>query len=717
MRRLRTFRLAILILIPALVVGALEIGLRLGGYGTDTGYLLQEEIGGEVRNHNNPRFFELFFPEHLLPVALPFAIEPQKPPEELRVLLLGGSAAMGIPEAAYGMGPILEELLRSRLAGVDVRVMNLASTAINSHVVRRIAHSIDTLEPDLIVVYLGNNEVVGPFGAGTVFTPLAPPLRLIRPSVALKSTRTGQLLSDLWGRIGSKPELPARWRGMEMFIQQRVPPDDPGLQQVYRNFEANLEDICGVGERLGVPVVLSTVAVNLRDCAPFGSEHDETLTRDERDRWDSFVARADSFQRRGDYAGALVEYDRALEIDPLAADVHYRRGRCLLELEDPRAGAALSEALERDTLRFRADARIDRIIREVAARGKDRGVRLADARARVAGAAPAGLPGAESLYEHADLNFDGNYLVASTLEDAVLEELPAPWFGREQSADRLSRAECARRLAFTPFNDWEIQRQVRSMLERPPFTAQSDRGQQIDRIEQRLRELSPALEPDSLRAQWGIYAKALQRRPERWILRYRAASFLKDALGDAEASEPMWRQLVSELPHFPAAKNSLAKALADQGQWGRARELLEESLALEPHQPEMVRNLAQAVLQSGMSDPAAHREALRLHEQAHLMDRSPLSLRQLNQFRNAEARWWMRAGRPGEAVVLLEQALADDPDYLDAHFNLSTLLLDRGERERAIEHLREVLRLDPEHEPARARMEQPGLGAQRNDRR
>ena len=46
------------------------------------------------------------------------------------------------------------------------------------------------------MIYMGNNEVVGPFGAGTVFGPQAPPLPLIRGSLALKSTRTGQLLDS-----------------------------------------------------------------------------------------------------------------------------------------------------------------------------------------------------------------------------------------------------------------------------------------------------------------------------------------------------------------------------------------------------------------------------------------------------------------------------------------------------------------------------------------
>ena len=44
-------------------------------------------------------------------------------------------------------------------------VVNTAVTAINSHVVREIASDLEEIESDLWIVYMGNNEVYGPFGA------------------------------------------------------------------------------------------------------------------------------------------------------------------------------------------------------------------------------------------------------------------------------------------------------------------------------------------------------------------------------------------------------------------------------------------------------------------------------------------------------------------------------------------------------------------------
>ena len=204
--RLWIFRGAAL-LSPLVLLLILELALRGVGYGHDTSFLHEVEVDGRPHLRDNPDFYTLFFPEHLLPRQLPFTVAAEKPEGEVRIALLGGSAAMGIPEPAYGMGPILEEQLQHRHPDVEIEVLDLANTAINSHVVRRIAASLEPLRPDAVVVYLGNNEVVGPFGAGTVFTPAAPSGSWIRASLVLRASRVGQLLQSVIGGAGGDAPL------------------------------------------------------------------------------------------------------------------------------------------------------------------------------------------------------------------------------------------------------------------------------------------------------------------------------------------------------------------------------------------------------------------------------------------------------------------------------------------------------------------------------
>src|SRR5207245_345043 len=200
--------------------------------------------------------------------------------------VLGESAALGYPNPSFSFPRLLEVLLRARYPDRDFEVVNTAMAAINSHVVLPIARQCLRRQPDLLVVHLGNNEVVGPFGAAGVLGPFAPNRTLIRANLAVKASRSGQLLDRLMQGLGSEKQAPQNWAGMQMFIHSQLRAEDDRLTRVYAHFRANLGDICRVGVAAGVPVVLCTIPVNLKDCAPFASLHAPALAGAQLDAWD-----------------------------------------------------------------------------------------------------------------------------------------------------------------------------------------------------------------------------------------------------------------------------------------------------------------------------------------------------------------------------------------------------------------------------------------------
>ena len=134
--------------------------------------------------------------------AGPILMDADKPPDTCRIFILGESAAQGDPEPAYGAGRYLEVLLRERFPGQRFEVVNVAVTAINSHVIVPIARECAQHQGDLWIVYMGNNEMVGPFGAATVFGAQAPPWWLVRTYLAEQQTRAGS--------VGHSPSSQAR---------------------------------------------------------------------------------------------------------------------------------------------------------------------------------------------------------------------------------------------------------------------------------------------------------------------------------------------------------------------------------------------------------------------------------------------------------------------------------------------------------------------------
>ena len=308
--------------------------------------------------HLSPR---PIFRQGMFRTPRPLRVPATKPPGTYRIFVLGESVAWGDPDPTYGFARYLEVMLRQRYPQTKFEVINTSITALNSHAFLPMVKDLAHYQPDLFIIYTGNTEVVGPFGPGTVLTPWDLSLPTIRARIFLNSTRLGQLVGKL---SPAEPEKSAEWRGMEMFLDRQVRADSPQMKPVYENFAANLRDIVAVARRSGAQVVISTVATNLKDCAPFASQHREGIREDELHSWEGLVRRGADLESAGSYAEALKLYLSAAEIDPQYAELQFRIARCLWALGDfARAKERFVRAQDLDTLRFRADSRLNEVIR------------------------------------------------------------------------------------------------------------------------------------------------------------------------------------------------------------------------------------------------------------------------------------------------------------------------------------------------------------------
>ena len=324
-----------------------------------------------VYYRTNPRYTELFFPASFGLKPLNFRLTKAKPAGTIRIFVLGESAAMGVPEPGFGLAPQLGAQLRAAYPDRKIDVYNLGVTAINSHVIRHIVRQAVRFQPDLLVIYMGNNEVIGPYGPGSAISETMLPLPLIRASIWLRSSRTGQLLERALHGLGRTGGGFKEWRGMEMFASKALRADDPRMEAVYGNFARNLTDILDAARAAGIPTVLSTVAVNIRDCAPFVSRHRPDLSSAQLNTWQDVADEAGLADDLGETARAQALWIRAVDLDPEYAEAHYRLAQVLDqqgELEPARR--EYLKALHWDALHFRCDARLNQIIRRLRPRGR-----------------------------------------------------------------------------------------------------------------------------------------------------------------------------------------------------------------------------------------------------------------------------------------------------------------------------------------------------------
>ncbi len=715
-RRLWLFRLASVVLAPVSLLAMLEVGLRLGGCGYPTSLYIGSGRAG-VRM-TNPRFGWRFFSPALARIPEPNLLS-AKPPGTVRIFVLGGSAALGVPNPGFGFGRILEVMLRERHPGVRFEVVNAAMTAINSYVVLEIARDCSALRPDLFVVYMGNNEVVGPYGPGAVFQDWCPDLYLIRAILRVKSTRAGQLLASTVRSF--RPDgSPKGWRGMRMAMDNPVAAEDPRLASTYDNFRRNLLDICRVARRAKAAVVLSTVAVNLRGCPPFASRHRAGLSKGEGDRWQSLYRAGIDLQDSTRWAEALAQYEKAARIDDRFAELQFRMGESLAALgRAEEARQRLLTACDLDVLRFRADQRINQAIRDVFVEREADGVVLTDAEGALARAAPetGGLPGNDVFFEHVHLNFEGNYLLARALLAQVERALPHLRASSETSSVP-SRQRCARALAMTAWDEYQSFRQMADMTSRPPFSGQLAHAARMAALREKTTGLARlASEPESAREARRLYEAALESAPDDWSLHHRYGKLLL-AAGETQQAVEQMRIALGAYPWNLPLHIDLGIAESMNGRNEEAVALFEEALKIYPEHLMAHSNLVTALAREGRIHEATEhlQRAIEIdpeHDDAHInlgvaLDERGDTRGAIAQFRkalevnptNPMAHYDLgialaRQGRVDEAIGSLRRALDNNPNLEAAHINLGIALAGRGNVQEAMAHFRTALEIRP----------------------
>lgn len=678
------FRFVAAVGVPLLLLGGLELGLRVAGYGHPTSFFVREKIDDREVLVENERFGLRFFPTAVARSPSAVVVEAEKPAETCRIFLFGGSAALGDPRPAYGMGRYLEVLLQERFPDRRFEVVCVAMTAINSHAVLPIARECAALRGDIWVVYMGNNEMAGRFGANTVLGPQAPPWPLVRASLAFQATRTGQWLEALRERWLPSAPTPETWAGLKMFLEARIPPRDPRREAVYRNFAANLNDILEAGVRAGAKVVLSTVASNLKDCGPFASLPAPTTPASAERERDQAIGRGQAREATGDLAGALAAYEQAAAASPDFAETAFRQGRCLLNLERPQeAAAAFDRARDLDALPFRCDSRLNALIVAAGERFAGRGVRLLDAEALLAGDCAGEIPGAEVFFEHVHLNFTGNYRMARGIAEEVwacLGKPPAP----DPTGEWASQQRCDFLLALTDWNRQAIYREVLGRLADAPFTNQLDHAEQITGLKRQLAQAEAGARPSEFKEALANYEAVLQRRPDDFRIREGFAELL-EANGDLVKATEQWQQVQHLLPRHPAGWFHAGRLLAQQQRFAEAEPFLVQALALRP-------DLA-----------PAHRELARVYLQEHRIEEALAHFDAAGRLRPNDARLRFEMAdilaandRRDEALGYLREAIRIQPDYWEARYLLGVELAVREEVSEAAEQFAEVVRLQPQ---------------------
>lgn len=424
-RRKRWLFRMVAVALSLLLLAGMEGVLRLAGFGRD---------------------LRLVVPVDGHPQALPFQLNPlvdlayygttdvsgpevrrfmlPKPPRVFRIVFLGESTVIGFPYSSEISFPRqVEVLLERQQPKIDFEVLNVGITSMNSFALADLARQCLACDPDLVVVHAGHNEFYGPGGPASNAMQLPP--RWLPLAYTIRRWRLSQLLTGL---------IPSGARVQEDLMDLlpgtlEIPLDGPVFQQAETNYQHNLQRIVDVCHRADVPVLLSTVACNLRQQSPMRTVWPPGISAAQRQSTENGIAVAESLLLQGEYTQALETLAKVEDTCPGNARAVYRQAQCLEGLgRAAEALAAYQRARDLDGCRFRAPSSFAPIVKRLAEQNSTRGCQFLDIAALVQQRSlPAG-PGNDLFLEHVHYNFAGHRLLGELFARGIMQQvLRADW--------------------------------------------------------------------------------------------------------------------------------------------------------------------------------------------------------------------------------------------------------------------------------------------------
>ncbi|OIP32149.1 hypothetical protein AUK22_00280 [bacterium CG2_30_54_10] len=687
----RVFRLFLkVVVLPALFLALLEGGLRLLGYGFTTNLFLSRHNGNDERMVINCRAGWQYFSPDMDSKPLPEQFSAKKGIGVFRVFVLGESTSRGEFLVDFSFSRMLREMLEISFPETRFEIINTGISGINSWALKEFSAQIGRYQPDLVILYAGHDEVVGPFGPQTVSGPMLS-RAAIRTNLWFSGLRISQFARSTAETLGlgtahAAPAAPAAPRGHERFIQNLIQPQDPRLKTCISNFQTNVEEIINNARESGAGVIVCQVPSNLADCPPFASRNRSGLTSEEVSRFETFFRSGTKKQEAGNFSEAAEDLNKALSIDPNHAESWYRLGKCLFSLgKTDEARRAFTKARDNDALCFRAIGDFNSALASACRNtGPAPETSLLNLEKVFSRNSPGKITGKNLVYDHVHLTLDGHYLVATALFQKLLKTFlnRIPSQSGKTAIPSPDKQKILERLGFTPFDELKNYENILALMKQPPFTSQSNNADTLDSFRKKIAETRQALRGSSLNliASCGANLELDPENPD--LLMRMARLYVK--VNKPEESLLYYDRAIIFNPFDIDAFNQRGQVLLALGRLASATADFRQALGLAPDFAGAHFNLGIAYSRSGKNADAIreYNEALR-YDPSHLKAR--LNLGNI----------LFSAGKTGEAISQYQAALAIASDSCEAHLNLGNAFLKSGEAGTAMSHYSTATTLDP----------------------
>jgi tetratricopeptide (TPR) repeat protein len=298
----------------------------------------------------------------------------QKQNGAYRIFCMGGSTTFGRP---YSDSTSFCGWLRVFLQTADPtrkwEVINAGGVSYASYRVARLMQELSQYQPDLFIVYSGQNEFLEERSYGKL---KQLPKWLLHSDAQLSNTRVYTALKELIEYTGviqqQSPQRTELRAEVNEILDHTAGPttyerNDELKQQILNHYRINLGRMAKIARGADADIIYIKPVVNLKDMSPFKSEHKEGLNTKALYEWEKLYQHGNSQLDAGDPSAALETYRQALQIDDRYAELHYQMGKALFALGDFKAAEhAFWRAVDEDIAPLRMLSSMPAIIEETA---------------------------------------------------------------------------------------------------------------------------------------------------------------------------------------------------------------------------------------------------------------------------------------------------------------------------------------------------------------
>jgi tetratricopeptide (TPR) repeat protein len=379
-----------------------------------------------------------------------------KPEGGIRIICVGGSACAGWPHpAAETFDRYLQRELEKAYPGRPVEVINAAAHGFASYRVRRIFDQMITLEPDVVIIWSGNNEFLEDreydLSAGDLLTGLGERSRLVQLARGLVRKDATELSGE--ELEGTASFFWKKAKGEALSLRE----NPAKFERVKEHYAESIGYMVDEAGRRGVEVLLCTVPSNLSDWLPTVSKNG--LEGADIEAWEklSDLGRRHVYEGEADEGIALME--EAISMEPEHGETYFWLGRLQEKASRPEeALASYRRAKDMDFNPFRAHSVFNETVRELA--GKNDFVTLVDLEKAFDLEADGAAPGFDLFLDYVHPTKRGNLIVAEKVFQGILGVSPG---GLEPVTDDFDRMRAGGGNGYDESTDLSVQKPLYSL--------------------------------------------------------------------------------------------------------------------------------------------------------------------------------------------------------------------------------------------------------------